>query len=398
MRRGPKLTRSSPLVTAPRSHLARVCSAGSMSTTDQSLTALENLLGPRLFEVDLNLKSPLLLANRYEILALRGRGARGLVVKARDVKLERRVALKLYPDFAPELISETQQEARVLAQLRHPNIVAVHDVDSADLDFGHRRVPCLFLVMDYIDGPHLRAWIASTSPRPLAIFDAFLAAGEGLASAHAEGILHRDIKPANIVLDHQTARIVDFGLAREAPRAGDPEAVRATQFGQTTGTRAYMAPEARRGRFDARSDLFSFAVSLWESLSGVLPFDPEAGEWRLAHHDDFFGADAIPRAIGDILRRAMSHDRGQRQGSLRELLDELRARRDRVEPPTVSGVVQSILSPIESGIRRIVGGPGEGVSARWAERAREVLAEAEAQAKAEAERAKMEEAKRRRGQ
>src|SRR5690606_34791193 len=155
--------------------------------------------------------------------------------------------------------------------------------------------------------------------------------------------------------DHQAARIVDFGRAREAPRAGDPEAVRASHFGQTPGTLAYIAPEARRRRFDARMHLLSFPVPHCYPLSCLLHFHPEAGGWRLAHHDDFFGADAIPRAIGDILRRAMSHDRGQRQGSLRELLDALRARRDRVEPPTVSGVVQSILSPIESGIRRIVG-------------------------------------------
>lgn len=356
-----------------------------MTATDQTLRELENLLGPRLFEVGLKLKPPLVLAGRYEIEEIRGRGARGLVVKACDRKLGRRVALKMYPDFAPALIAEAQQEAQLLAQLRHPNIVAVYDVDSAEIDFGDRRVPCLFLVMDYIDGPHLRAWIASTRPSPLAIVDAFLAAGEGLAAAHARGILHRDVKPANIVLDHQTARIVDFGLAREIPRATDPEAVRATQYGLTTGTLAYMAPEARRGRVDVRSDLFSFAVSLWESLSGVLPFDPEAGEWRLAHHDDFFGADAIPRALGELLRRAMSHDRGQRQQSLRELLDEVRARRDRVEPPSLSGVVQSILGPIESGLRRIVDLPGEGVTARWAERARAIQAEAEAKAKAKAE-------------
>lgn len=355
-----------------------------MSAADQSLTELENLLGPRLFEVKVKMKPPLLLDRRYEIEAIRGRGARGLVVKARDVRLARSVALKIYPHFEPALIAEVEREAQWLARLRHPNIVAVHDVGSAELEFGVIRVPCLFLAMDYIDGPHLRSWIDSERPRPLVIVDAFIAAGEGLAAAHEAGVLHRDVKPANIVLDKQTARVVDFGLAREVPRANEPEGVRSTQYGVTTGTLAYMAPEARRGRVEQRSDLFSFTVSLWESLAGELPFDPEAGEWRLGNHDDFFGADAIPRVLGDVLRRAMSHDLNQRQGSIRELLDELRSRRDRVESGTFTGVVHSILSPFEAGIRRIIGQPRGGVTSRWVDRARAVMIEAEEKAKAEA--------------
>ncbi|MBK8266487.1 MAG: serine/threonine protein kinase [Nannocystis sp.] len=297
-----------------------------MPTTDNSLVELENLLGPHLVGVALGVGAPPLLANRFRLEGIRGRGARGLVVKAHDLRLARSVALKLYPYPEQTLIAEAQAEARTLAQLRHDNIVAAYDVDFTELDLAGRPLPCLFLVMEYVDGPHVRAWIANESPHAGAIIDAFLAAGEGLAAAHERGILHRDVKPANIVLDpkNKAARIVDFGLARELTRDGDAQ--RTTQYGLTKGTLAYMAPEARRGRTEVRSDLFSFAVSLWECLTGELPFDPDAGEWRLANQPDFAGANKLPPALAPALRRALSYDPDQRQGSLRELLDELRAR------------------------------------------------------------------------
>ena len=178
--------------------------------------------------------------------------------------------------------------------------------------------------MEYIEGPHLSAWIATTNPSPEEIIDAFLAAGEGLAAAHEAGVIHRDIKPANIVIDHKTARVVDFGLARVVPPGSDPTAPRHTQYGVTKGTLEYMAPEARRGRADARSDIFSFAVSLWECLASVPPFDPNAGEWRLGHQADFEGAESIlPPALAQVLRRALSYRPADRHATMREFLDAI---------------------------------------------------------------------------
>ena len=147
-----------------------------MATVEQSITALENLLGPHLFSLELGLGSPLILANRYWIKDIRGRGARGLVVRARDTNLERDVAIKLYPHRDAATISEAEAEAKVLAKLRHDNIVLVFDSDFADLFIDNVRVPCLFIVMEYIEGPHLRAWIANENPGPLAILDAFIEA------------------------------------------------------------------------------------------------------------------------------------------------------------------------------------------------------------------------------
>jgi serine/threonine protein kinase len=360
-----------------------------MANVEQSITALENLLGPHLFSLELGLGSPLILANRYWIKDIRGRGARGLVVRARDTNLERDVAIKLYPHTDAATIAEAEAEAKVLARLRHDNIVLVFDSDFADLYIDDVRVPCLFIVMEYIEGPHLRAWIANQSPGPLAILDAFIEAGKGLAAAHAAGIYHRDVKPANIVIGRRTARMVDFGLARQVleAEAGD---VRATQYGITTGTLAYMAPEARRGVSDERSDLFAFAVSLWESLSGWLPFDPEAGEWRLGNHLDFFGADRIPRPLAEPLKRAMSYEPAQRHASMTDLLAELRAKREQMQPSRLSDLVDSIRkSPLAERVRKVVERPASDLTAGWAERARLVQERAkllQERAAAEAER------------
>lgn len=343
-----------------------------MATVEQSITALENLLGPYLFSLELGLGAPLILANRYWIKEIRGRGARGLVVRARDTNLERDVAIKLYPHSTATTIAEAEAEAKVLARLRHDNIVLVFDSDFADLLIDNVRVPCLFIVMEYIEGPHIRAWIANHDPGPLAILDAFIEAGKGLAAAHAKRIYHRDVKPANIVIDRRTARMVDFGLARQVLETDDGD-VRATQYGITTGTLAYMAPEARRGVSDERSDLFAFAVSLWESLSSKLPFDPEAGEWRLGNHEDFFGAERIPRPLAEPLKRAMSYEPAQRHASMEEFLAELRAKRELMLPSLLSGLVNVI--------RQVVERPASELVSSWADQARLIqeraLAEAE---------------------
>ncbi|MCA9634868.1 MAG: serine/threonine protein kinase [Myxococcales bacterium] len=365
-----------------------------MAIDERTLTDFEDLLGPRLFAAEINQSPPLVLAGRYRLEAPVGRGARGLVLRAHDVTLKRSVALKLYPHHDPALVDEALSEAQVLAQLRHRNIVLVHDIGAAELDLGGRSVPCLFIVMEYVEGTHLRAWIANQSPTPGEIMDAFLAAGEGLAAAHAAGILHRDVKPANIVLDHETARMIDFGLARSLLPEDRVDA-RATSYGFACGTLAYMAPEARRGHSDVRTDLFAFAVSLWEGLTGELPFDPEAGEWRLGHHADFFGAERLPRSIAVILRRALSHNPNDRQVSMRILLDELRGRRDDLNPSRLAGALTSILkSPVVSRFRRFLEQPAEGMTATWAERARQVQDEAQTQAEAAERRASAREPKR----
>lgn len=297
-----------------------------MPASPDALVELEDLLGAELFSANNFAGAPVLLAERYQLLEVRGRGARGLVVKARDRSLGRFVAIKLYPKPEEALVAEVQGEAKMLAQLRHKNIVAVFDFQRSTLALSAHSIPCIYLVMDYVEGAHLRSWIASKKPTQEEILEVCLAAGDGLAAAHEQGVLHRDVKPANIVCDSSSvARMVDFGLARSVPDASESQAPRHTLYGYTKGTIAYMAPEARRGQADASSDQFSFAVSMWECLSGELPFDPNAGEWRLAHKSDFFGAEAIPPAIAAVLRRALSYHSYERFDSVKHMLTALRA-------------------------------------------------------------------------
>jgi hypothetical protein len=302
-----------------------------------SVVELENELGPRLFAAEHGGAPPVMFAGRYELLRIRGHGARGLVVKARDKRLDRVVALKLYP--YPEdaaLLREVEIEARATARLEdHPNVVRLHDVGHAELQHGERNIPCLFISMAYIDGASARAWLAEGPPRE-EILRVFLAAAEGLAAAHERGIVHRDIKPENIVIDPAVgAKIVDFGLARARRGGEEPRQVsQHTEIGVIKGTFEYMAPEARRGQADVRSDQFSFAVALWEALTGVLPFDPSRGEWRLGHERDFAGAERLPPALAEPLRRALAYHVEDRFTSMRELITALRHDE---EPAALSG-------------------------------------------------------------
>jgi len=290
-----------------------------------SVVELENLLGPHLHMAQAGLAPPLLLAHRYMVQKIVGKGARGLVCKGRDVRLDRDVAIKLYP-ADPALIREVEAEARALARLRHPNIIGVYDAGQAEFELGEQSVSCLLLAMEFVEGTNVRVWLQRADRHAREIVALFLAAGDGLAAAHAAATVHRDIKPENIMVDaHGVPRVVDFGLARPAPAGPAASAgPRQTQFGTITGTLEYMAPEARGGLADERSDQFSFAVALWEALTGQLPYDPHRGEWRLADSPDFHGAECLPRRLASPLRRALSHSPGKRHRDLAALLDALR--------------------------------------------------------------------------
>lgn len=197
---------------------------------------------------------------RFTISRLLGRGAMGEVWAANDGVLEREVAVKLLrirPELEVEAAARLTQEAQAMARLRHPNVVAIYDLGSAN---GQ-----LFCAMELVDGTTLRQWLEG--PRPWReVLDVLLGAGRGLAAAHASGLVHRDIKPDNVLI-HRDGRplVTDFGLAtmREADDAA----------GAVVGTPAYMPPEQLEGRaVDPRSDQFSFCVMAYEALFGTRPF------------------------------------------------------------------------------------------------------------------------------
>jgi eukaryotic-like serine/threonine-protein kinase len=197
---------------------------------------------------------------RYHLLSRIGAGGMGTVWGAFDPELDRKVAIKLLKE---ELAADRDRivvEGKSLAKLAHPNVVTIHDVGVVDEQ--------VYIVMEWVHGKTLRDYVRDATPRD--IIAAYRAAGEGLAAAHAAGLVHRDFKPDNaIVGDDTRVRVLDFGLARDEPRA-DAGGIDTVTRG--AGTPRYMAPEqAAGGELTPAADQFAFCVSLRESLDGQVP-------------------------------------------------------------------------------------------------------------------------------
>jgi serine/threonine protein kinase len=226
---------------------------------------------------------------RYIVLEKVGAGGMGVVYAAYDPDLDRRVALKIVQpkrQHSQESLGRMLREAKSLAQLAHPNVVAVHDVGEARGG--------VFLAMEFVRGQTLSRWRASKQPSWREVLAVMIAVGHGLAAAHDKGLVHRDIKPDNVMIDEEgRVRVMDFGLAR--PRTGErmvspgdsvvlaaqqgaggspadaPEEI--TRDGAIIGTPSYMAPEQLGGApIDAAADQFAYCITLWESVYGRRPF------------------------------------------------------------------------------------------------------------------------------
>jgi len=207
----------------------------------------------------------------YEILDPVGAGGMGEVYRARDTRLDREVALKVLPESLagdPERLRRFEREARATAALNHPNILALHDVGEQD---GRH-----FVVTELLEGETLWQRLRSGLLPAATAVDVALQTVRGLVAAHRKGIVHRDLKPANLFLTEDgLVKILDFGLARSPAsdtEAGETESL-LTEPGRALGTMGYASPEQLRGKaVDARSDIFSLGVVLYEMLVGRRPF------------------------------------------------------------------------------------------------------------------------------
>jgi tetratricopeptide (TPR) repeat protein len=280
---------------------------------------------------------------RYRISEVIGAGAMGFVLAAHDPELGRTVALKLLRvsgAAAEALRPRLLREAQALAKVSHPNVVAVHDVGS----FGEH----LFVALELVDGGTLTDWLCE--PRSVReIVSAFRQAGEGLAAAHAAGLVHRDFKPDNVLVGKDgRVRVTDFGLALHVVDAGPtiaPIAVagivpRLTQTGMLVGTPGYIAPEQLEGHAaDVRSDQFAFCIALFEALHGYRPFAgedwPELRAALLAGRiERRAGGRRVPRWLEKIVVRGLRREPAERWPTMRPLLDAL----DRGSPITAPRV------------------------------------------------------------
>ncbi len=325
------------------------------------------------------------LVGRYVVLGPVGAGGMGVVYSAYDPQLDRKVALKLmHADerrkvSVEELKLRLMREAQAMARLSHPHVLPIYDVGT----FGAGAQEQVFVALEFVEGGSLREWLR-TRRHWREVLELFLRAGEGLAAAHAAGLVHRDFKPDNVLVSPDgRVRVTDFGLAAlvsddepsltpspRPPRLALPVPPELTPdrplsldhpltvTGTLLGTPAYMAPELLYGRPDTRSDQFAFCVSLYEALYGARPFAGEnvvalaraANLGQVAPPPE--GA-AVPGWLRRVLVKGLSGTPSSRYPTMNALLSALRTRPRRRRALVAAGVAAGLLVVGGLGVREV---------------------------------------------
>ncbi len=263
----------------------------------------------------------------YRIVSLLGQGGMGAVYLADDTRLGRRVALKiLAPEMAadPERMQRFVQEARLASALTHPNVATIYEIGQ------HQDL--WFLSMEYVEGQPLSERVRQGPLKTPEIVSIGLEIADALDEAHAKKIVHRDIKPANLMLTARGhVKILDFGLAKQAIASNTQETQFMTTLGVVMGTVAYMSPEQALGReVDARTDIFSLGVVLYEMATGRVPFSGANAQETMAHllqsmpeATARFNYD-VPQELDRVIRKCLEKDPGRRYQSARDLMVDLK--------------------------------------------------------------------------
>src|SRR5438309_5397084 len=266
----------------------------------------------------------------YQVLSLLGAGGMGDVYLAEDTRLKRKVALKLLPaelTASQDRLRRFEQEAQAASALNHPNIITIHEIGQVD--------GLNFIVTEFIAGETLRGRMATERMDLPVVLDVAIQAASALAAAHAVGIVHRDLKPENIMLRPDgLIKVLDFGLAKlTEPRTSNvdteaPTVARVdTKMGTVMGTAQYMSPEQARGlKVDARTDIFSLGVVLYEMLAGRAPFLGETTadiiSMLLQKEPQSLStlAPDTPAELQSIINKALRKDKDERYQTVKDLL------------------------------------------------------------------------------
>ena len=286
----------------------------------------------------MSLLAPGTMIGVYRIEHLLGEGGMGAVYRAIDTKLNRAVAIKFLSNELADASARRrfQREAQLASSLNHPHILTVLDADESD---GRQ-----YLVTELVEGGTVRDWARAARRDWHDVVETLVGVADGLAAAHEAGILHRDIKPENILLTRSGhAKLADFGLAKleDSPIALTRTDIERTRPGAIIGTAAYMSPEQANGQpVDARSDIFSFAIVLYQLLAGRRPFE---GATELEVLNAIVNRapdalpDSVPRPLRALIERGLQKDPAARVQTMGEMAGELRQlvrqSREAVSPP-----------------------------------------------------------------